>query len=188
MKLLTAFLLSWRDLSQISTVYQHAGILIGKENASVKASVKARRKLKLAFEKEDVMSKQLYIPLTENENHWILVIAFPKSKFVASYDPLKTDFKKKASEIILTFLTSSCEGRNQSISFQSWKFDILDGRRQLHTTDYGIFFLAMAMEIDTKQIIFDSLSTIDLLTFTGLRLIASAIIFQELYRNELKLR
>ena len=134
------------------------------------------------------MSKQLYIPLIDNENHWILVIAFPKAKFVACYDPLKTDFKKKASEIILTFLTSSCEGRNQSISFQSWKFDILDGRRQLHTTDYGIFFLAMAMEIDTKQIIFDSLSTIDLLTVTGLRLIASAIIFQELYRNELKLR
>ena len=33
MKLLVGFLLSWRDLSQISTAYQHNGILIAKENA-----------------------------------------------------------------------------------------------------------------------------------------------------------
>ena len=53
----------------------------------------------LTFYKEDVTSKPLYIPVNENENHWILVIAFPKAKFVVSYDPLRTDFKKKASEI-----------------------------------------------------------------------------------------
>ena len=33
MKLLIAFLLSWRDLSQIITAYQRNGILIGIENA-----------------------------------------------------------------------------------------------------------------------------------------------------------
>ena len=40
------------------------------------------------------MSKPLYIPVNENENNWILVIAF-----LVSYDPLKTHFKRKASEI-----------------------------------------------------------------------------------------
>ena len=49
--------------------------------------------------KEDVMSKPLYIPVNKNENHWILVMAFPKAKLVVSYDPLKTDFKRKASDI-----------------------------------------------------------------------------------------
>ena len=43
--------------------------------------------------------KPLYILVSENENHWILVIVFRKAKLVVSYDPLKTDFKKKASEI-----------------------------------------------------------------------------------------
>ena len=45
------------------------------------------------------MSKPLYIPVNENENHWILVIAFPKAKLVVSCDPLKTDFKRKVPEI-----------------------------------------------------------------------------------------
>ena len=45
------------------------------------------------------MSKPLYIPVNENKNHWVLVIAFPKTKFVVSYDPLKTDFNKNTSEI-----------------------------------------------------------------------------------------
>ena len=45
----------------------------------------------LAFNKEDVMSKPLYIQVNENENHWVLVIAIPKIKLVVSYDPLKTD-------------------------------------------------------------------------------------------------
>ena len=75
--------------------------------------------VKLAFDKEDVMSKPLYIPVNENENHWILVIAFPKAKLVASYESLKTDFKRKASEIRLMLLTSYCERRNQSMNFQS---------------------------------------------------------------------
>ena len=48
--------------------------------------------VKLAFDKEDVMSKPLYIPVNENENHWILVIAFPKTKLVVFYDSLKIDF------------------------------------------------------------------------------------------------
>ena len=53
----------------------------------------------LGFNKEDVMSKPLYVPVNENENHWILVIVFPKTKLVVPYDPLKTDFKRKASKI-----------------------------------------------------------------------------------------
>ena len=53
----------------------------------------------LAFKKEDVMSKPLYKPVNENENHWILVISFPKAKLVVPYDPLKTILKRKASEI-----------------------------------------------------------------------------------------
>ena len=47
------------------------------------------------------------------------------------------------------------------MNFQSWKFGSLDGRKQLHTTDSGVLALAMAMEIATKEIIFDSLPTID---------------------------
>ena len=39
----------------------------------------------------------------ENENHWILVVAFPNEKLVVSYGPLNTDFKRKTSEILLTF-------------------------------------------------------------------------------------
>ena len=103
--------------------------------------------LKLAFDKEGVMSKSLYIPVNESENCWIPVIVSPKAKLVVSYDPLKTDFKRKAPEIILTFLTSYCEGRNQSMIFQSWKFGILEGRNQLHTTDCVVFILGIAMEI-----------------------------------------
>ena len=71
------------------------------------------------FDKENVMSKPLYISVNENENHWILVIVFPKPKLVVFYESLKTDFKRKASEIILTFLTSYSERRNQSMNFQS---------------------------------------------------------------------
>ena len=56
------------------------------------------RVVKLVFDK-DVLCKPLYIPVNENENHWILVIVFPKAKLVVSHDPLKTDFKKKAAEI-----------------------------------------------------------------------------------------
>ena len=37
----------------------------------------------------------------------------------------------------------------------------LDGRKQLHTTDCGAIALAMTMEKATKEIIFDSLPTID---------------------------
>ena len=48
------------------------------------------------------------------------------------------------------------------MNFQSWKFGILDGRKQLNTTDCGVFVLAVGMEIGTKEIIFDSLTTIDL--------------------------
>ena len=51
----------------------------------------------LAFNKEDIISKPLYIPVNENENHWILVIAFQKAKPAVSYDPLQTDFRRKAS-------------------------------------------------------------------------------------------
>ena len=56
--------------------------------------------VQLALDKENVMSKPLYIPVNENKNHRILVIAFPKVKLLVSYDPLKTDFKRKVSEII----------------------------------------------------------------------------------------
>ena len=49
--------------------------------------------VKLAFDKENVMFK-VYIPVNENENHWILVIVFPKGELVVSYDLLKTDFKR----------------------------------------------------------------------------------------------
>ena len=49
---------------------------------------------------------------------------------------------------------------------KSWisvmKFGVLDGRKQLTTTDCGVFILVMAMEIATKGIMFDSLATIDL--------------------------
>ena len=34
--------------------------------------------VKLVFDKEDVMSRPLYIPVNENENRWIFVIVFPK--------------------------------------------------------------------------------------------------------------
>ena len=91
MKLLMIFLLCWRDLSQISTFYQHNhfvkslciqsecgkirdrktpntdtfhavnGILTGKKCCSAV--------LKLAFDKENVISKPFYIPKYENENH-----------------------------------------------------------------------------------------------------------------------
>ena len=50
------------------------------------------------------MSYPLYKPVNENENHLILVLAFPKTKRVNYYDPLKTDWpqkkalKRKASE------------------------------------------------------------------------------------------
>ena len=43
------------------------------------------------------------------------------------------------------------------MNFQSWKFDRLDGRKQLHTSDCGVFVLEIAMEI-----IFGSLPIIDL--------------------------
>ena len=56
--------------------------------------------VQLAFDKEDVMSKPLYIPVNEIKNHRFLVIAFPKAKLIVSYDPLKTDFKRQVSEII----------------------------------------------------------------------------------------
>ena len=46
------------------------------------------------------------------------------------------------------------------MDFQSWKFGILDDRKQLHTTDCGVFVLEMAMEIVTKVIMFDSFPTI----------------------------
>ena len=68
--------------------------------------------VKLAFGKEDVMSNPLYIPVNENENHQILLIGFPKAKLVVSYDRLQTNFKRKTSMKILTFLTSYCERRN----------------------------------------------------------------------------
>ena len=48
------------------------------------------------------------------------------------------------------------------MSFQSWKFGIMDGRKKLNITDCWVFALALAMEIATKEIIFDSLPTIDL--------------------------
>ena len=38
----------------------------------------------------------------------------------------------------------------------------MDGRKQLHATDFGVLVLAMAMEIATKEIVFDSLPTVDL--------------------------
>ena len=40
-----------------------------------------------------------YIPANENENHWILVIAFPNEKL--SYDLLNTDFEKKGFRNII---------------------------------------------------------------------------------------
>ena len=46
--------------------------------------------------------------------------------------------------------------------FQSWKFGILNGKKKLNTTDYGVFILAMGMEIATKEIIFHLLTTTDL--------------------------
>ena len=95
------------------------------------------------------MCKPLYIPVNENENHWVLVIAFPKTKLFFWNDLSKTDFKRKASEI--NVLTSYCERRNQSMHFQSWKFRILNGRKKLNTTDCGAFVLSMAMEIATKK-------------------------------------
>ena len=98
----------------------------------------------------------------ENENPQTLVIAFPNEKVVASYGPLNTDYKRKALEILLTFLTSYREKRNQGMNFQSWQVDRLDGRKQLHTTVCEVFILEMAMETVTKQVIFDSLLTIDL--------------------------
>ena len=53
----------------------------------------------LMFNKEDVISKPFYIPVNENGNHWILVTAFKRAKLFVSHDPLKTDFKRKDSEI-----------------------------------------------------------------------------------------
>ena len=119
--------------------------------------------VKLVFDKEDVLPKPLYIPVNENQNRCILAIAFPETKLFVSHNPLKTDFKRKTLELIL-FLnnTSYCERRNQRMNFQLWKFDILNGRKQLNTTDCRVFVLAMAMEIATKEIIFDSLATIEL--------------------------
>ena len=46
--------------------------------------------------------------------------------------------------------------------FQSRKFAILNGRKKINTTDCGVFVQAMVMEIATKEIIFHSLTTIDL--------------------------
>ena len=91
------------------------------------------------------MFKQLYTPVNENENQWILGTVFPKAKRVISYNPLKTHFKRKASETILTFIMSYCERRNQSMNFKSGKFGILDGRKQLNTTDCRPFDIAMKM-------------------------------------------
>ena len=62
-----------------------------------------RKVVKLAFDKEEVMSKTLYIPVNENKNHWILVIVFPKSKLVISYEPLKTDFRRRTRNNINVF-------------------------------------------------------------------------------------
>ena len=44
---------------------------------------------------EEAMSKPLYISFNENENYWILAIAFPKAELVVSYDTLMTKFKEK---------------------------------------------------------------------------------------------
>ena len=46
--------------------------------------------------------------------------------------------------------------------FQSWRFGIPNGKKKLNRTDYGVCILAMGMEIATKEIIFHSLTTIDL--------------------------
>ena len=48
------------------------------------------------------------------------------------------------------------------MNFQSWKFGSLDGRKQLHSIDFGVLVLAMTMEITTNENIFDSLMTTDL--------------------------
>ena len=61
-----------------------------------------------------------------------------------------------------TFLTSYCKRRNQSMHFQSWKCCILDSSRKRYTSHCGVLVLAMAMEIAKKEIIFHSLTTIDL--------------------------
>ena len=52
------------------------------------------------------------------------------------------------------------------MNFQSWKFGILDDRKQLNTTDCWVFILAMAMKIATKEIIFHALTTINLRYWT----------------------
>ena len=52
--------------------------------------------------------------------------------------------------------------RNQSMNFQLWKFGRIDGKKQLHTIDCGVLFLAMTMKISTKENIFDSLLATDL--------------------------
>ena len=46
--------------------------------------------------------------------------------------------------------------------FHSWKFGIINGRKNLNTTGCRAFVLAMAMEIATKEIIFHSFTTSDL--------------------------
>ena len=79
------------EISDINCLPTQWYLLIGKKRCSGVVT--------LVFNKEDVMSKPLYIPVNENKNHWILVIAFQKAKPVVSYDPLKTDFKRKALEI-----------------------------------------------------------------------------------------
>ena len=63
---------------------------------------------------------------------------------------------------MLAFLTSYCERRNQCMNFQSSEFGSVVGKKHVNTSYCGVFELAVAMEIATMEIAFDSLSTIDL--------------------------
>ena len=111
--------------------------------------------------KENVVAQQLlYIPANENENHWILVIAFPNEKL--SYDFLNTDFKKKGFRNIINVFSKLPRKKKSKHEFSAWKSGSLDDRKQLHTTDCGVLVRAMTTKIATKEIIFDSLTTIDL--------------------------
>ena len=104
------------------------------------------------------MPKLFYIPVNENENHWILEIVFPKANLVSCV-PVKTEIKRKASEMILLFLTSVKE------VIRAWIFS--HGNHQLSNTDNAVLVLVMTMKIATKERIFNSLPIVDLSNWTA---------------------
>ena len=83
------------------------------------------------------------MPVNENKNHWILVMAFPLAKLVVSCDPLKIDFKRKASEINVFNELLWKKKSEHAFSVIEIRYSKCQEEAKYNC---GVFVLAMAME------------------------------------------